>query len=87
MQIRLLRVDSGEKLFQARRNRRRDKSRCEIYLCHKIRTLRNSWRKEIGEDLYHRLNVVTITVPSLKERKDIPLLIRHFIATPIMEGL
>ncbi|WP_187431869.1 Regulatory protein AtoC [Roseobacter fucihabitans] len=33
------------------------------------------------EELYHRLNVVPIAVPSLEERReDIPMLARHFIA-------
>ena len=35
---------------------------------------------EFREDLFYRINVVTINLPSLRERKtDIPLLIQHFI--------
>ena len=35
---------------------------------------------EFREDLFYRINVVTIHLPALRERKmDIPLLIRHFI--------
>ncbi|HOR85269.1 MAG TPA: sigma 54-interacting transcriptional regulator [Bacillota bacterium] len=34
----------------------------------------------LRKDLYYRLNVITVTIPSLKERKtDIPLLTDHFI--------
>jgi len=38
-------------------------------------------RGKFREDLYHRLNVVTIHLPALKERKDdIPLLARYFLS-------
>ena len=42
--------------------------------------------RRFREDLFHRLNVIRVHVPSLRERReDIPVLLRHFLATAASE--
>lgn len=54
-----------------------------------VRVIAASWhelgeqvsKKLFREDLFHRLNVISIRIPALRERKeDIPLLANHFLA-------
>jgi len=41
---------------------------------------------DFREDLFHRLNVIRIHIPSLKERReDIPILARHFLSSAAQE--
>jgi len=79
MQIRLLRVIQERSFFRVGGT---GEIKVDVrFICATNQNLEKLVEEgKFREDLYHRLNVVTITVPSLKERKeDIPLLVEHFI--------
>lgn len=50
-------------------------------ICATNKNLREEIQRErFREDLYYRLNTITITLPALRERKeDIPVLVQHFL--------
>lgn len=79
MQVKLLRV------LQERRIKRVGESSETEVDCRMVaatnRDLKLMVQKgEFREDLYYRLNVIQITIPALRERRDdVPLLVQHFI--------
>jgi DNA-binding NtrC family response regulator len=79
MQTKLLRVVQEQKIMRVGGNRLFD-----IDVRFVVATNRNLdemvRKQEFRHDLYHRLNVVNIHMPALRERReDIPLLIQYFI--------
>jgi DNA-binding NtrC family response regulator len=79
MQIELLRVLESKTFVRVGGNKE-IKSDFRV-ICATNRNLKKLVEDGIfREDLYYRLNVVNITIPPLRERKeDIPMLVNHFI--------
>jgi DNA-binding NtrC family response regulator len=78
MQVKLLRVLQERKLERLGSNQAIDVD-CRIVAASKDDLLARSQDKSFRADLYYRLNVVTIELPPLRERReDIPMLMAHF---------
>ena len=79
MQIELLRVLESKTFIRVGGNKE-IKSDFRV-ICATNRNLKKLVEeKTFREDLYYRLNVVNITIPPLRERReDIPMLVQHFI--------
>jgi two-component system response regulator HydG len=79
MQVKLLRVlQVGE--FERLGGTKTLKADVRIVAATNMNLLEAIERKTFREDLYSRLNVITLTLPPLREREgDIPLLVHHFL--------
>jgi DNA-binding NtrC family response regulator len=78
MQIKLLRVLQERKLERLGSNQAIDVD-CRIVAASKDDLLLRAQDKSFRADLYYRLNVVTIELPPLRDRRDdIPMLMAHF---------
>jgi PAS domain S-box-containing protein len=80
LQVRLLRA-LEEKTFEPLGGTRTERTDARILLATNRPLEEMVARGEFRKDLYYRINVVSIKLPPLNERKeDIPLLLEHFIA-------
>jgi two-component system response regulator HydG len=79
LQVKLLRVlQEGE--FERLGGTKILRSNVRIISASNINLTNAIKQKSFREDLYYRLNVITINIPPLRERKeDIPLLVSHFM--------
>ncbi|MDT3712050.1 Fis family transcriptional regulator [Stutzerimonas degradans] len=78
-QVRLLRVLEQRTIEPLGSNESRELS-LRVVAASKIDLGNPVQRGDFREDLYYRLNVVTVSIPPLRERKeDIPLLFAHFM--------
>ncbi|MDJ0882316.1 MAG: sigma-54 dependent transcriptional regulator [Gammaproteobacteria bacterium] len=79
MQVRLLRVLQERQISRVGSTRTIDVDiRCLVATNEDLKNMVDEGR--FRHDLYHRLNVISITMPPLRERQDdIPVLLQHFI--------
>ncbi len=79
LQVKLLRVLQN-KIYEPLGSTKSEKANVRIVAATHHDLKRMVEKREFREDLYYRLNVVTIKLPPLRQRKeDIPLLVSHFI--------
>jgi PAS domain S-box-containing protein len=80
LQVRLLRV-MEEKTFEPLGGTQTEKTNARIVLATNRSLARMVKKGEFRSDLFYRINVVSIKIPPLRDRReDIPLLIEHFIS-------
>jgi two-component system C4-dicarboxylate transport response regulator DctD len=78
-QVKLLRVLEVRRITPLGTNKIRDLD-LRVVAASKVDLAEASRRGEFREDLFYRLNVVSVSIPPLRERRDdIPLLFTHFL--------
>ena len=79
LQVKLLRV-LQERRFEPVGSARTQDADARVIAATNVNLERAVARGQFREDLYYRLNVIPISIPSLKQRPDdVPLLMHHFI--------
>ena len=79
LQVKLLRV-LQERRFEPVGSARTQDAEVRVIAATNVNLEKAVARGQFREDLYYRLNVIPISIPSLKQRRsDIPLLLHHFI--------
>lgn len=79
LQVKILRALQNKE-FEAVGSNKTLRSDCRVIAATNIDLEQEAARGNFREDLYYRLNVIPITLPALRDRReDIPLLVNHFI--------